>query len=235
MYKKVWLIFLTFFISLCARNAQETFLRANKLYEEKEYIKALQEYQTIEKKGPAVYYNMGNCYYHIGNETQALICYKRARKYAKNNLINSCNYNIDLIEQSGEESHFSWLIALFNKQINRFSLLIMQLFFLVLWLLFCWAFYTRKKTKNKIMVYGSFLLLVPLSLLLYGKYKSVSCSKGIVHFETPLYAGPNAQYHVRKTLLAMQEVEIQQEKDKWFKIRYNKNVGWIPKDVITKI
>lgn len=235
MRKKVCLIFLMLFVSLCARNAQETFLRANKLYEEKEYIKALQEYQSIEKKGPAVYYNMGNCYYHIGNETQALICYKRAKKDAKNNLIDNCNYNIDLIAHPGEVSHFSWFASLCNKQINRFSLLMIQLLFLILWLLFCWLLYTRKQFKNKLMVCGAFLFLVPLSFVLYEKYKSVCHLKGIVCFETSLYAGPNTQYHVRQTLLAMQEVEIQQEKDKWFKIRYNKNVGWIPKDVITII
>jgi hypothetical protein len=51
-------------IILNAQNDEEFFLRGNKHYEQKDYDNALCSYDMMNKKGRAVFYNMGNCYFY---------------------------------------------------------------------------------------------------------------------------------------------------------------------------
>ena len=69
-------------MSLRAENFEEIFLRANEAYHEKEFQKALSLYDTIYPKSSVVYYNMGNCWYRLGNNLEALLCWRKAEHNA---------------------------------------------------------------------------------------------------------------------------------------------------------
>ena len=86
MYKiisrvSVFFAALFFVTNLCfAGSAQEAFLRANDLYEQKRFQSALDLYQTISNKGGAAWHNIGSCWYHLGNYAQAIACWRLAQK-----------------------------------------------------------------------------------------------------------------------------------------------------------
>lgn len=61
-----------------ATTAQELFLQANQLYTQKQYQKALELYGQMPAKGPAVWYNMGNCAHQLHDDLHALLYWKRA-------------------------------------------------------------------------------------------------------------------------------------------------------------
>ena len=60
--------------------SEEVFLRANLFYEKGDMKEALKSYKEIEPKGQAVWYNMGNCYYQLKENAEAILCWKRAGK-----------------------------------------------------------------------------------------------------------------------------------------------------------
>ncbi len=59
------------------------FLEGNQLYQEGNYLGALESYQNILDEGyesGSVYYNMGNCYYKMRDIGHAILYYERARR-----------------------------------------------------------------------------------------------------------------------------------------------------------
>ena len=55
------------------RTIKESFLQANVVYAQEEFKQALYVYQRIDNKGAAVWFNMGNCWYHLKQYVDALL------------------------------------------------------------------------------------------------------------------------------------------------------------------
>src|SRR5438876_682733 len=120
-----------------AGNDEECFLRGNKLYESGNYDKALDAYQMIDSKGRAVLYNMGNCYYKKGDYSRALVFWSRAERRATAQEIAHIEQNkqhvfakIGIHQADGWDD---WLLSFFFSLIPYFSLLSLQLVFLMCW------------------------------------------------------------------------------------------------------
>ena len=78
----VFLIMVLAVTTANTQNDEEFFLRGNKFYEQKDYDNALSSYDMMSKKGRAVFYNMGNCYFHKDDYAQALVYWSRAENGA---------------------------------------------------------------------------------------------------------------------------------------------------------
>ena len=64
--------------------ASELKANADAAYRVADYQKAIELYKQELHNGEsaAVFHNLGNCYYRIGNLSQAVLCYERALKYS---------------------------------------------------------------------------------------------------------------------------------------------------------
>ncbi len=58
---------------------QEHFLAGNQLYQQAQFQAALTEYQAINPKNSVVWYNLGNCAYHLEQYFDASLFWKRAQ------------------------------------------------------------------------------------------------------------------------------------------------------------
>ena len=61
----------------------ETYHEANIAYQQKEYEKAIELYQSLIKQGhlaPELYYNLANAFYKHGNIPDAILNYERSLK-----------------------------------------------------------------------------------------------------------------------------------------------------------
>ncbi len=81
--RKVWgfLIILFTAASLNAQGLEADFEKANAAYKAEKYLEALEHYQAIRKQGyesVALYFNMGNAYYKLGQTAPAILNYERA-------------------------------------------------------------------------------------------------------------------------------------------------------------
>mgnify|MGYP002783592884 FL=1 len=69
--------------SVLAQTSERTFARANETYKNADYKRAAQMYEELVKEGieaEEVYFNLGNCYYKLGNMAAAILNYERAQR-----------------------------------------------------------------------------------------------------------------------------------------------------------
>ena len=80
--KKILLILPVLLISLCALAAidPQSEKQAEEFYREGKYNEAAEIYRKLRAGGmesAILYYNLGNCYYKLGENTQAILNYER--------------------------------------------------------------------------------------------------------------------------------------------------------------
>jgi len=230
---------LVFSISpLCAYEAQENFLRANKHYDEKEFSDAYTLYQSMEQKDAAVLYNMGNCSYKLGNSVDALACWHRAHKKAPADLMQSISFNIAVAEEKLGVNNETGLKKMLAKLLAHRSLFGLQILFLFLW--FALFFFIKK--YNRGTKYRMFFLIFLLSCTISSgaflilKYHSVTQHKGIVmKSDVSIFAGPDEQYHSLATMQQAEYVLVADQRDQWYKIKYKNITGWVMKDALAVV
>ena len=79
---KLLKIYLLLFLSsvVLGSPTDSLFQQANKDYQKQAYLEALQKYQLIDSlvHSHALYHNMGNCYYFLGDIPRSILNYERA-------------------------------------------------------------------------------------------------------------------------------------------------------------
>jgi len=130
-------------------NAQEFFLRANKEYNNKRFDQAYKLYTTIDPKGRAVWYNLGNCNYELKKYPDALICWRRAQQEASHAENKDIEYNIaQAREQEGLHTrHSQWYVWL-RASAAPFPFIVLQLILVVLWFSLFWLLFIHKGPKD---------------------------------------------------------------------------------------
>jgi len=225
------ILFLSFCSLSFARDVEETFLQANQEYQNKQYEKALELYQSIEKKGPATWCNMGNCAFKTKKYIDALVCWRRAKKNASRAELVDLNKNIAAVDQIlGRAPKAGSLEQFVDDLLGRVSLFFLQFIFLVFWLVLFVVLFFTKKYKSV-----SLSILMPLNLFfgfgLFAKYRLHSNPKAIVvDRAASIFSGPDQKYSVvRKTNLA-DEVEVAQQRGGWCKVKSSGLAGWMLTD-----
>lgn len=233
------MIFLCFFVQLYAGNDEELFLSGNKLYEQGQYDKALASYDAITKKGRAVLYNMGNCYYHTGNCAQANVYWGRAEHGASGQEVKQIAQCRQHILQKCNKPHKASLIEQLHYYVRTMvpyvPLFFMQIIFLLLWcLLVCFIYH--KGRSHKLITVLLFMCVLMLSTILFVRVKKQCTPWGVIIKEkTAMFVGPNDAFHVKGSLGIPDYVEIQEEHEGWYKVRYCDTIGWIKAESVQRI
>lgn len=225
---KMILIFMLFAHNACALNGQETFLQANKQYEEKHFEKALGLYSSIEKKGAVIWYNMGNCHYQLGHEVDALACWKRAENGASRALLRDIEYNIDAVMYEQKGTSQESLLNKLMKLINHISTLLIQIIFLIVWIGFILAIRLSKHSKKyKVASFVLSALMLPLATLVGFKYVHQQEAVAFARMDAKLFAGPNEKYHVIGDVTEKSQLRVCAKDGNWYKIAHQKQIGWM--------
>jgi len=212
-------------------------LRGNKQYAHKDYDGALQSYEMVSKKGSAVLYNMGNCYFYKGDYAQALVYWSRAENGATRQerlAIARNKEHISLIV--GKPENVAWwqtIIILLNDIMPLISLIILQIFFLVCWYLF--IFFSRKKElrSKKIIVSCLSFFIIISGLMLEIHYTRQGVQSGVVvKKEAQLFVGPDKGLQALCPVAYANNVTVKEVRQGWYKIQYADKIGWIEADVV---
>jgi len=237
--KKTIIIFIIVIITkkVFAGNDEEFFLRGNKHYEKKEYDQALTAYEMISKKGRAVFYNMGNCYYHKNDYPQAIVYWTRAQDGAtsqENQCIEQNKKKIfdDLGKKVDNNSNIEKIINIFYRLNPYFSLLVLQLFFLLFWYLLFYSAKRQWRFKKMILFFLFILSICTLLLLSIYYIKKITQMAIVVKKESLLLTGPNKDFHVIAMLDQLDSIVIKEKREGWYKIRYADMIGWVEADAI---
>ncbi len=232
---------LSLFVALLcgAQNAQELFLRGNEAYEQKQWTDALRSYEVISKKGCAVWYNMGNCFYKKGDALQAIVCWKRAMPGASVDEQFAIAKNLGVAYEKLDYKKDAPVYTMFEQWAHRLPLLPLQILFLLCWYLL-WTVSTLGSRGRPFLWYGVllglFCTLMLMGNILYANYYLYTRIRGQVIMESAhLFAGPHEQYHEVGTVSLLDELQIDAKKAGWYKVVRGYQYGWIPSTAVELI
>lgn len=228
-------------LSLFAGTMQEAFLKGNASYAVGNINDAIKLYQSIEPKGPAVWYNMGNCYYRIGNYPEAIVHWRRAQKDASwSDVATLESYVAQSYQALGmvyERSVITFIDTWLMRCGSLCSMLFLQLLFLCcLCALFLSAPFLLKQSRYYMMTMLSLCTLCVFFIGIY-KYRNQEYPYGIVTKNAiSVYAGPGVDYARLTEVKMLDTVRIYQKRDGWLKVRVDQfGYGWIHDADLAKI
>ena len=254
-HTKILLSLLALLLSLTANSVlaienEAIYVTAQKAYQEKDYVKALESYKSIlnnNVEAAELYYNIANCYYKIDSIGRAIQYYEKARKIVGDdddimfNLKIAHAKTVDKIEPMSEFIMSStWKSIVNSKTIDswaNYSLLNFSLIFVALIL-----FSITRLPALKKLFFGIAVLLLLLSILFYFLAKSRSLADStinqgvVIQNSLPIKSAPQEN---ATDLFVIHEgtiFKILEDQTLWLKIRLdNGNVGWVKKQAIGEI
>lgn len=239
--------------AMCTLHAQEytaLFTEANKAYTDGQYEQALEQYNQILSSGQesaALYYNLGNTYYRLGEIGQALLYYERAHRLKPND--KEINENIafaysrteDKIETLPQFFLVRWCHALVQAMSVHGWMWVCLILLAVggaSLVLFTLA-HSYALRKGSLITTLSFavLLLVAIVCTISANAQRTSHSDAIVTAPMSVVKSSPSESSVDKFILHEgTKVKLLDELDGWQKIRIaDGNIGWMNSNDYTVI
>jgi tetratricopeptide (TPR) repeat protein len=219
------------------------FDRANEHYKAKEYQRAIQLYKKILETGvesPAIYFNLGNCYFKSDSIARAILYYEKAKKLDPND--EDILYNLKVAAQRKKDKD-EFTPALFlgawwntfkeSKSADNWAWLCV-LCILVSFMLFAtFIAFPASITKKYGFWGGSFFALLAIFLFLVAdsQYnKSASKSEAIIMVDAvSVKSSPEEKGKEIYIRHAGTKLQVIHTEGNWSEVRLSdKNVGWVP-------
>jgi len=219
---------------------------AKTMYDKGEYAISEGVYLSIVKSGvvsETLFYNLGNCYFKLGDKVQAVLYYEKALKLNAGNedaVHNLSVVNGTLVDKFEKLPSFSVrpLFSSINAVVSYDLLGVLS----VLCLVFGAAlFFKTKKNGKKFTFSNSWLVLVvALFLYLWGaaqKSQLVSVSAGVVSINgVEVRSEPNSDATLLFELNEGTKVELVDDNNEWYNIKtLDGNQGWVEKSLLLEI
>jgi len=245
--KKIFFLIIFLGQILYSQDYLQILNKANHYYQQKDFNSAIKEYQKIINDGyigSSIFYNLGNCYYRIGEIGEAILYYEKALKLnsndedIKHNLQFVNLKTIDKVEPLPKFFLFNWwenLLGIFS--VNGWTifnfiiylLLIISLSFFIL---------SKKLNQRKLSLYSSILFFVILFfgiIILISNYNIEKNRKEGVVVENVVNVKTAPDFNSTDTFIIHEglKVSIEDVVDKWYRIKLpDGKVGWIPQNTI---
>lgn len=242
-----WAGLFVFASPVFSKKVDDLWQKGNTFYNRKQYDSALSCYRQIEKSGyqnAALYLNMGNVFYRLGETAPAVLYYEKAlfkdplNKEIKDNL-NLAESRVALpVAPSAPVFFISWwnkFILIFAPQV--WAWLMFFCFVAALWLL-----YKRIKEKGGLNFIGrwfSFAVagLAVSGICFYASYhaRTFSNKAVVMKDDTPFFTDPNST-QTSGQLPEGAVVKIQGTKDGWYSITLpNGSRAWVSANNVEKV
>ena len=225
-----------------AQTANELFSKANDLYKNGQYSKAIELYLNIEKSGlesDDLFFNLGNSYYKLNKVAPSIYYYEKALKInpmhhdASNNLVFAKRMTIDIIEDLPKTFLQRFSSNVIQKlTYNTWAILAVTASFLAALLFLLYYFSSSPKRKIlyfNITIFAVFIMTVTV-IFAYSNYETIQKSRNAIIF-SPKSEIKNAPSLDGETVFELHEgtkVTILEELSNWKKIRLaDGKIGWI--------
>lgn len=224
---------------------------ADSAYKTEDFEAAAQMYESLlvmQGESPVYYYNLGNCYYKLGNITQSIICYERAHLLdpgdadTRTNLALARGKTIDKITPPSEMFFITWAKAVVNcMSIDKWAVVAIASFVLTL-LLFLAYLFTSTIWMRKTGFYGAvamIVLCVVANLAAYSQHQTLANREYAIVIAPSIVvkSSPNESSTELFVIHEGSKVHIEDDSMKgWREIKLEEGkVGWVPIDAIEVI
>ena len=226
----------------------EQFAQANRFYEEKDFDRAIEAYESVVAQGvesAPLYFNLGNAYFKNGDLGHAILYYLRAKRLDPSD--EDINHNLVFAKQFSR-------VRMEGVELNPINTLLLSLVdsyrleslawvssgcFILLVLLLIVRLGLGIRTPAVRL--GAVLMLIPLVVsvsLTTFKYRHEFLTRRavIVADEAPVRTGPSEQSDIELQGAPGLIVEIQAETPEYYNVLFeNKRRGWIKRQSVTEI
>lgn len=248
--KQSILFLISIFTTFTLFAQDNTFTKANKLYNENKYNEAITLYKkllTEDKHSATLYFNIGNCYYKEGKLPAAILNYERAKLLSPadediNNNLGFVNAQIsDKIEAKPQYFIIKWVRALINKNnSNTWAYISCGLWTVLFVLLFL---FVRSKSSNFKKTIFPFIIFGFLSSFFsiyatYSQYNHERYDKHAIVFasSSTIQSTPSINGTELFVLHEGTKVKVLDKVGSWYNIQLpDERQGWIPCKDVKKI
>ena len=250
--KRIYMIWCMLLVgmSVFAINGNTEENEANKMYQENDYQKAIDLYNQVLDKGvesAAVYYNLGNCYYKLGEIGKSILNYERALllhpgdKDIKYNLALAQRATVDKIQVIPELFFVSWynsFVTMFTADQWAYVSVGLFIAFLIMAVLFFHANSIGIK-KTGFTVGLVLLVLTVLTILIATKqyHRVVDRNYAVIMAPTVTLRGaPNTSGTELFVVHEGLKVQVLETLGDWYNVRMADGIeGWIMKSDLERI
>ncbi len=223
----------------------------NGLYEAGSYSEAVEVYEELVARGVrngALYYNLGNAYFKLGELGRAILNYRRASGAdpgdgdMENNLNLARDMTVDGLEPP-EKSFVASLSSPTRRLLTRDQTAVAALvFWAAMVLLLLGAPFARDAAALRAVRYGAFvasgLMVLSLAALAGHIFSGVGeRATVVVESEVELRSGPGAQYLSEVTLHSGAEVTTIESRGAWTRLELpvGELQGWVPNRAVERV
>ncbi len=235
-------------INLSAQSETELWNSANDAYAAGQYQDALNNYQMIEASGLVssdLFYNIGNTYFKMGDNSYAILYFERSLKYnpsnkdAANNLQIAKQFTLDKIEEIPDLLFVSWVKDV-KYLLSADGWAVVSIIMLGIALLCFLAFKHAARGQKASFIFGCILILFTIFSFIF----SVSEKRDIITIDSAIVMQPvstvkSSPGDAGKTLFMLHEgtkVSILDNLGEWTNIELGDGrQGWIASSEIEGI
>ncbi|MFV0530498.1 MAG: tetratricopeptide repeat protein [Flavobacteriales bacterium] len=244
MKKYLFIGFLfSFFILKATQNKDydSLFDKANQFQQQNQFQEALKLYQEIENSSAipsqSVFYNKGNCYYHLKEWGYARAYFEKALKLAPTDEQTLINLNLTLKEIEGSSYKKIDSIDHPLQLFTQHTWLLVALLFTVL---ICFSFLLFKISTNpkiKTFFLMTFIIIgifLAFSLIGYSSYFFEE-KEAVIISKSEVYENPVEKSTKIKILNSGQKVWVLEKIENWIQIKQGENTFWIKSNHLIEI
>lgn len=226
-------------------NVDSIFANAGDYYENKLYPEALAEYLKLHDAGvvsSAVYYNIGNCYFELGELGYAILYYLRAEKLKPgdediaNNLEFARQYmsvTLEGVKINPINEFLDSLVMPFT--LNSLAWISSGLFILFMLFLTAVIYFGFGGPMIRSAGYVVAILLIAAAILTTYKYRTdyITQEGVIVASEAKIYSGPDDSHDLEFSGTFGMVFEVERRENDYYLVMFeNKRKGWIHKNLV---
>ena len=247
----VLFVMITVYLSGFSQDANSLFQKANNLYLNKEYDKALTVYKQIEtqvaennENSFKLYYNLGCAYYRLNDIANARYYFEKAKRLKPfdKDLNKSLNLLLTKVKDKSKKVKDGFFLNIYKKMylsVGLNTLTVVAIVFFLLVFLILGMLISNRYDKKK-LYYGLgislFLFLLSFSMF-YSRYKYTFKREGIVFAnEVEVFSEPNTSSTVLFKLHKAAKVKIEEKLNGYVHISLPDGLnGWIDRQYVKEI
>ncbi len=245
--KAAWYIVMFLLSTLSMAQNETLFEQANTLYNDGNYVEAIDRYKSILNNGEhsaALYFNLGNAYYKLNNIAPSIYYYEKALQLAPddkdilNNIAFARNMTIDEIDTIPEVGFSKFVNNLTNvMSFDAWAKIAVGLVivFVILFLSYYFSYATLKKRIAFVVSLAAISLACVSLVLAFHKYNLEKNDKPAIVFakEAQIKSEPNLRSAEAFKLHEGTKVQVLDTVNNWKKIKLaDGKTGWIVSDDI---
>lgn len=230
-------------IAFTQGNLTNTAAQANALYEQGDYVGAINLYESLIAAGvhdSTIYFNLGNAYFQTQNLGKALLNYRRAQFLTPRDgdlNMNLARVRAERVDIQGDETMiFDSLASLTSGVLTVSELGWMTLIFWALFFGVLLALIARVDWREilRVPLIGAVILMMS-ALLMLGSRLFVESSRpaGVVLNDVAVMSGPGDDYLEIYRLYSAAELRILEQRGDWVRfILPDQRQGWIQSSMV---